>query len=58
MKKIFKLSSIALIALSFASCNDWLDGVENTSTVDDVAVFDTDQMIEELRYVAQTLNNL
>lgn len=46
MKKIFKLSSIALIALSSASCNDWLDGVENLASVDDVAVFNTETTVD------------
>ncbi|MDE5555189.1 MAG: RagB/SusD family nutrient uptake outer membrane protein [Muribaculaceae bacterium] len=46
MNKIYKLSSAALVALSLASCNDWLDGVENTSSVDDVAVFDTETTVD------------
>ncbi len=45
MKKIAKYLSIALVALSTASCNDWLDDVDNKSTVDDSAVFESESTI-------------
>lgn len=36
----------ALVALSMSSCNDWLDDVDNKSTVDDAAVFATESTID------------
>lgn len=45
--KIYKFLSVALIAASMTSCNDWLDGVENKSTVDDAAVFTSETTIDE-----------
>lgn len=36
----------ALVAFSMSSCNDWLDDVENKSTVDDVAVFATESTVD------------
>ena len=45
MKKIAKLVSVAFLALTVTSCNDWLDGVDNKSSVDDVAVFQSEETI-------------
>lgn len=46
MKKIAKYISVACLSLAFASCNDWLDDVENKSTVDDAAVFYSESTID------------
>ncbi len=46
MKKFIKLATVSLLAISAASCNDWLDGVENKSSVDDAAVFGSEETID------------
>ncbi len=46
MKKIAKLVSVAFLAFTVTSCNDWLDDVENKSSVDDVAVFQSQETID------------
>ncbi len=46
MKKITKYLSAALLTLSLASCNDWLNDVENKSSVDDVTVFNRAETID------------
>lgn len=46
MNNLYKLASVACLALSLASCNDWLDDVENKSSVDDVAVFESETTID------------
>lgn len=46
MKKLYKFASVVCLALSLASCNDWLDDVENKSSVDDVAVFESETTID------------
>ena len=46
MKKITKYLSAALLTLSLASCNDWLNDVDNKSSVDDVTVFNTAETID------------
>lgn len=43
MKNIAKLFSVALVAMSLTSCNDWLNDVNSTSKVDDAAVFATEK---------------
>ena len=35
MKKLYKYIAIAFAGVSLCSCNDWLDGVDSTSSVDD-----------------------
>lgn len=39
MKKLHKFLAIALVGVSLTSCNDWLDGVESTTTVDDATTW-------------------
>lgn len=46
MKKIIKLASVAFLSIAATSCNDWLDDVENKSTVDDAAVFQSETTID------------
>lgn len=46
MKNIVKFFSAALLAVSLSSCNDWLDDVDNKSSVDDAAVFATEETID------------
>ena len=46
MKKITKYLSAALLTLSLASCNDWLNDVDNKSSVDDATVFNTAETID------------
>ena len=46
MKKLTKYISAALVTLSLASCNDWLNEVENKSSVDDVTVFNKAETID------------
>jgi len=38
--------SLCLAALALSSCNDWLDDVENKSSVDDAAVFKSETTID------------
>ncbi|MDE6368266.1 MAG: RagB/SusD family nutrient uptake outer membrane protein, partial [Muribaculaceae bacterium] len=45
MKKIAKYISVAAIALSFSSCNDWMNDVPNKGSVDDYAVFQTEETV-------------
>ncbi|MEF9923859.1 MAG: RagB/SusD family nutrient uptake outer membrane protein [Muribaculaceae bacterium] len=48
MKKQFiKIFSIILIGLSFSSCNDWLDDVKQTSTVDDQVVWESEASVDK-----------
>lgn len=46
MKTITKIASVAIFSLAATSCNDWLDGVENKSSADDVAVFQTETTVD------------
>lgn len=46
MKKIAKIFSIGLIALSMTSCDSWLDDVKQTSNVDDVAAFESESTVD------------
>lgn len=46
MKTISKFLSVALVAMSLTSCNDWLNDVENKSQVDDAAVFATEETVD------------
>ena len=45
--KLYKFLSIAVLVGALTSCNDWLDGVENKSSVDDAAVFNTEETIDQ-----------
>lgn len=47
MKALYKYLSIALIGASLASCNDWLDDVKSTSTIDDVATWQTEANVDQ-----------
>lgn len=46
MNKISKYISIALVALSVVSCNDWLDDVDNKASVDDAAAFESEKTVD------------
>lgn len=45
MKKITKYISVALVALSLSSCNDWLDDVQSKSQVGENAVFASEETV-------------
>lgn len=47
MKTIYKYLSLAVIGCSLASCNDWLDDVKSTTTVDDVTVWQYESTVNE-----------
>lgn len=46
MKTITKILSATLLVASLSSCNDWLNRVDNKSTVDDVAVFESESTVD------------
>ena len=43
MKKVTQYLSVLIAASMLTSCNDWLDDVNSTTQVDDVAVFATEK---------------
>lgn len=45
MKKIYKYISLCLVALTFASCDNWLDDVPNKSSIDDSVAFDSEENV-------------
>lgn len=45
MKKLAKIFSVGLVALSLVSCNDWIDDVRNTSSIDDAAAFESEETV-------------
>ena len=48
MKKILLNISLALaLGFSISSCNDWLDGVEQTSTVSDEIVWQDEAYVDK-----------
>lgn len=46
MKTLYKFMAIAVLGASIASCDNWLDDVDNTSKVDDVAAWDSEQHVD------------
>ncbi|MDD2960634.1 MAG: RagB/SusD family nutrient uptake outer membrane protein [Muribaculaceae bacterium] len=48
MKKYFiNIFSVLLVGFSMTSCNDWLDGVEQTATVDDMVVWESEASVDK-----------
>ncbi|MDE6403185.1 MAG: RagB/SusD family nutrient uptake outer membrane protein [Muribaculaceae bacterium] len=46
MKTTYKFMAIALLGASLTSCNDWLDGVDNTSKVVEDVTWDTEAHVD------------
>ncbi|MCM1450340.1 MAG: RagB/SusD family nutrient uptake outer membrane protein [Clostridiales bacterium] len=46
MKTIYKFMAIAVLGASIASCDNWLDDVDNTSKVDEEAAWDSEQHVD------------
>ena len=46
MKSIYKFMAIALLGVSTSACDNWLDGVDNTSKVDDEATWDSEAHVD------------
>ena len=45
MKTLAKIFSAGLLTLSIASCNDWIDDIRNTSSIDDAAAFESEETV-------------
>ncbi|MDE6402188.1 MAG: RagB/SusD family nutrient uptake outer membrane protein, partial [Muribaculaceae bacterium] len=46
MKTLNKFMAIALLGVSFTSCNDWLTDVDNTSKVFEDVTWDTEEHVD------------
>lgn len=45
MKKFINIFAVALVSIVFASCNDWIDDVNNTTNIDDQAAFESEETV-------------
>lgn len=46
IKTIYKLMAVAMMSLPLASCNDWLDNVDNKTVVDESQGWDTEDHVD------------
>lgn len=47
MKRLVNIYLIVVFSLVFTSCNDWLDGVKQTSTVTDDVIWEEEESVEK-----------
>lgn len=46
MKNIYKIFTVALLGSSLVACDNWLDDVDNTSKIDEVAAWDSEEHVD------------